>query len=91
MNELVLDSIRKRYYMLIDNYMAYVQYKEDGNVLTLTHTYVPDDLRGKGVGKILMEALLNQMQVDGRKIKPQCPFVDGYIKRNPKYKDLVSD
>ncbi len=90
MNELVLDSIKKRYYILIDNYMAYVQYKEDGHVLTLTHTYVPDDLRGQGVGKILMEALLGKLQAEGRKIVPQCPFIDTYIKRHPKYKDLVA-
>ncbi len=90
MNDLVLDTIKKRYYMLVDNYMAYVQYKEDGQVLILTHTYVPDDLRGRGVGKVLMKALLNQIRSEGKKIVPKCPFIEAFVKRHPQYSDLVA-
>ncbi len=53
------------------------------------HTGVPDDMRGTGAGKALVERLVTDMRAAGRKIMPLCPFVRAQAARNPEYRDVI--
>jgi predicted GNAT family acetyltransferase len=52
------------------------------------HTSTSDDLRGQGVGKALVERLIEDAHKEGRKVLPLCPFVRSYFSRHP---DDVAD
>lgn len=41
-------------------YQAVVKYQQQGTVLHITSTRVPDELQGKGYGKVMMESVLSE-------------------------------
>ena len=53
------------------------------------HTEVDDAHRGNGVGAFLVRSALDDIRSRGASIVPTCPFVAGWIRRHPDYRDLV--
>lgn len=69
---------------------AYVEYEEAGEgVLALTHTEVPAEFEGKGIGGALVKGALEIVRGEGLKIVPACQFVSAYLRRHPEYQELV--
>ncbi|MFA0070202.1 GNAT family N-acetyltransferase, partial [Vibrio breoganii] len=54
------------------NQFAVVGYQRDGDVLRITSTRIPDELQGKGFGKVMMESVLPEIEQAGFKIVPVC-------------------
>ncbi len=80
-----------RYSVDIEGYKAYIDYEFKDGVYALTHTFVPEELRGKGAGKVVLEAVLEELKSKGAKITPVCPFIVTFIKRNPQYGEMVAE
>jgi predicted GNAT family acetyltransferase len=57
----------------------------------LTHTEVPYAYEGQGVGSQLVEKALGELRREGKKVIPSCSFVAAYIRRHPKWNDIVVD
>lgn len=53
------------------------------------HTGVPDTMRGRGVGKALVERLIEDARADGVRIVPLCPFVKSLAQRRPDWADVI--
>lgn len=51
-------------------YQAVVKYQQQGTVLHITSTRVPDELQGKGYGKVMMESVLSEIERAGLTIVP---------------------
>jgi predicted GNAT family acetyltransferase len=49
----------------------------------LTHTIVPDELAGKGLAKMLLEDVLEQIKKAGKKAVAQCSYIVKYQEKNP--------
>ncbi|HZP61649.1 MAG TPA: GNAT family N-acetyltransferase [Opitutaceae bacterium] len=82
---------RQRFEAQDGAHLAFLSYvPEDGRVI-IEHTYVPEGLRGRGVGAALARAALEEARRLGWKIVPQCSFVADFIRRNPAYADLVAE
>lgn len=82
---------KKRFETLIDEHVAFMEYiRAKGNVIYLTHTEVPLELGGKGIGTALVKKVLHIIKEEGATVAPLCPFVAGFIKRNETYKALVA-
>src|SRR5258707_5252421 len=69
--------------------VAYLEYSLSGNVLELTHTEVPEKLRGTGIASSLAETALRWAREHKLKVDIVCPTVQGYIATHPEYSDLV--
>ncbi len=69
--------------------VAYLEYSLSGNVLVLTHTEVPEKLRGLGLASSLAETALRWARENNAKVDVICPMVQGYLARHPEYSDLV--
>ncbi len=55
------------------------------------HTGVPAALKGKGVGKALVEYLVADARETNTKIIPLCPFVKAQYQRHPEWSDVFTD
>lgn len=69
--------------------LAFLQYSETDGRMTLTHTEVPPELGGHGLGGKLARAALEHARSTGARVVPQCPFVASYIRKHPEYQSLV--
>ena len=80
---------QNRFELEVDGKTAVLQYMRRGETLYLTHTEVPPELEGKGIGSRIVKHALEDARSRGVKVAPWCPFVRAYIDRHPDYKPLV--
>lgn len=78
------------YEFRIDGEVAKIDYMKTPNgEVALTHTEVPRNLQGQGIGQALVESVLTHIEDEGLKVVPLCGFVIGYIRKNPQWKRVV--
>ncbi len=68
---------------------AELQYRWLKGNMVLMHTFVPKEVRTKGIGAFLVRYVLGYVREQGLKIMPYCPFVAKFIKEHVEYGDLV--
>ena len=74
-----------------DDAAALISYEETGEgVLTISHTEVPEEYEGQGIGSKLVRGTLEILRAENLKIVPMCPFVAAYLKRHPEYQSLIA-
>jgi predicted GNAT family acetyltransferase len=78
-----------RFEIHIENDIAVLNYTQRGDIITFTHTGVPTELEGRGIGSQLARAGLEYAREKAFKVVPLCWFVAGYIERHPEYKSLL--
>lgn len=78
-----------RFEQAADGEVAFLDYKLEGDRLTLVHTEVPDALEGRGLGSLLVKAALSYAQENDFTVIPVCEFVKSYLKRHPQAADNV--
>ena len=60
-----------------------------GYELTAHHTEVSPAAQGKGIAKLLLNAMAEYVREHGMKVIPHCPYVHAQFKRNPEmYADI---
>jgi predicted GNAT family acetyltransferase len=78
-----------RFAVHLDDAVAVLTYREEGDGIYLVHTEVPATMEGKGIGGQLAKAALNYSREKGLKVVARCPFVISYLQRHAEYSDLV--
>ena len=68
---------------------AILTYMRQPDALVLTHTEVPEELEGRGLGGDLVRTAMDYARTEGLRIVPRCPFVLTWLKRHPEYEDVV--
>jgi hypothetical protein len=73
--------------------IAVITYKPIGDeVVDADHTFVDPSLRGQGIAEQLVDRLVDEMEQEGKKIKPTCPYVVELFKRKPdKYDHIAAE
>jgi predicted GNAT family acetyltransferase len=79
-----------QYELIVEGHKALAAYRlEDGKV-SFTHTEVPPELEGQGVGTRLVEGALEQVRAEGLKVVPLCSFVRHHVETHPEVQDLLA-
>ena len=88
--ELIDNTENHQYEFHIGKLVPKIEYiKSKNGEIYLTHTEVPVQLEGKGVGSQLVEKVLKDIEREELRLVPLCPFVAGYIKKHPDWRRIV--
>jgi uncharacterized protein len=73
----------------VGEYVAFSEYRLNGDTIHFLKTRVPPELEGQGVAGRLVKAALDDARAQHLTVVPICRFVTAYIRRHPEYRDLV--
>ena len=92
-SEIIHDRERSQLYLEVDGVRALVDYKIRNDRMYLTHSEVPKELRGHGVGKILVDKSLEKLIKEGYdkeyRIIAKCSFIKYIVAENNKWSEIV--
>lgn len=78
----VVDAQERNRFEIIDDgrIVGFCEYHEnpDGSV-TMPHTVVDPSMRGRGIGRLLVSAAVDNLRSRGMEIHPTCWFVAEYL------------
>lgn len=57
--------------------------------LIIDHTFVSDELRGQGVGDLLVQQVVALARTEKKKIIPLCPFARKQMEQTKAYHDVA--
>ena len=80
---------RHNFEVEIEGKIAFTHYRLEPGVITLSHTEVPPEFSGRGIGGVIARAALEHARREGLKVVAKCPFIAGWMRRHPEYNDLL--
>lgn len=88
----VMDNPAKsRFELRAGGHLAVAAYEREGERIVFTHTVVPPEMQGQGVGSRLIGGALDQARAAGLRVVPVCTFVARFIDEHPAYANLVEE
>ena len=85
------NAAENRYEITIEGHLAVAEYVMEDDRQVFTHTLVPPELRGRGLAEALVRTALNDARAAGRRVVPQCSYVERFIQRNKEYQSLLAE
>jgi predicted GNAT family acetyltransferase len=89
MPDVIDNPTEHRYELNVDGHIAGAYYTLRDGIITFTHTEVPKELGGRGIGSQLVKGALDDVRAKHLKVVAQCPFVKGYIEKHSEFTDLL--
>ena len=68
--------------------LAYYRRDEQGRLI-LTHTEVPSEFAGRGLGSRLARGVFEHARREGLRLVLRCPFMAAWFALHPDYSDVV--
>jgi predicted GNAT family acetyltransferase len=81
---------KSRFEATVEGHLAKAEYRLEPGVLVITHTVVPPELEGRGIGGALVKTALAHARSHGLKVKPECSYARAYMERHPETQDLLA-
>ena len=78
-----------RFETTVEGQHCVCQYRVFGKTMMLTHTGVPQALRGRGIAALLVQAALDHARARQLKVRPDCSYAEVYMQRHPETLDLL--
>jgi predicted GNAT family acetyltransferase len=83
------DEAQRRFELEEEGQVGFLTYIQRDGRIVFTHTIVPPELEGRGIGSRIVKEGLAYARAQGLRVVPQCSFVRGYIERHEEDGDLV--
>jgi predicted GNAT family acetyltransferase len=75
----------RRFEILEDGAVSYVEYYLHDGALDILHTIVPYRLEGRGIGSALVKAAYDWARSEGLQSAATCRFAVAWLRRHPEY------
>ena len=84
------NAAEHRFEAVVDGKVSVADYRMQDGEMVLTHTFVPPELRGRGIAEKLVRAALEYAQKEQLRVVPACSYVGTFIQRHHEFQSLVS-
>lgn len=78
-----------RFEVEVEGRLAFAEYRLPQGSILFSHTEVPPELEGRGIGSALVRFALGEARERGLKVIPVCPFFVAFLTRHPEEADIV--
>ena len=89
MKSVIDNKAEQEFELTVDGHRAVAAYQLEGDTIVFTHTEVPPEIEGRGVGTKLIQAALDSARDRGLTVVPQCRFVRAYMEKHPETRDML--
>ncbi|PTX90775.1 GNAT family N-acetyltransferase [Opitutus sp. ER46] len=79
-----------RFETTVDGHLCVADYDRRDGEIVFTHTYVPPELRGRGIAEQLVRTALEHARDEGLRVVPECSYVAVFLQRHQEYAALLS-
>jgi predicted GNAT family acetyltransferase len=79
-----------RFISLVEGQLCVLEYRLEGDTMTITHTGVPSSLGGRGIAAELTRNALETARTQGWKVVPACSYAQVFMARHTEYADLLA-
>jgi predicted GNAT family acetyltransferase len=74
----------------VEGKLSVADYVRRDGEMVLTHTFVPPELRGRGIAENLVRTALEHARSEKLRVVPACSYVDVFIQRHAEFKELLA-
>lgn len=75
----------RRFELETEGGMALTEYRLEEGRMIFTHTFVPPELRGRGLAERVVRAALAHARNQGLRVVPQCTYVGAFLSRHAEF------
>lgn len=79
-----------RYEITVSGHLAVLDYVLENGRIVFTHTFVPPELRGRGLAEQLVRRALDDARHENLLVVPACSYVAAFIQRHSEYQPLLA-
>ena len=84
------NEAEKRFEAEVEGHMSVADYELRGTEMIMTHTFVPPELRGRGIAEKLVRVALEHARTERLRVVPACSYVEAFIRRHPEFRPLLA-
>jgi predicted GNAT family acetyltransferase len=88
--QLINNTAIHNFELFVDDYRAFIDYKQKDGKLYLIHTEVPVELKGKGVAEAIVTKTFEYMEANHLKLVPLCTYVKHFLTVHPEWNRLLA-
>jgi predicted GNAT family acetyltransferase len=82
------DRVAHQFATEVGGAVSILEYALADGVMTIEHTGVPVELRGRGIAATLVHSALTAARNAGWKVVPACSYAAAWMQRHPAFDDL---
>lgn len=84
------NTAEHRFEANVDGHLSVAEYEFRDGEIAFTHTFVPTELRGRGIAEKLVRTALEFARDQQLRVVPECSYVAAFIRRNREYVPLTT-
>lgn len=85
------DKDNQQFITTVNGKDAYLRYLiRDENTIDFHHTYVPNELRGKGLAAEVVKEGFAYAEENNLKVIPTCPYIHTFLQKYPEYGKFIA-
>ena len=89
--KIIHNTEKNRFELPLDNQLvAIITYSRQDNYLVLNHSEVPNELKGKGIGKELVLKTFEQIEKEGLTATATCSYIRAVAQRSAYWKNKIN-